>query len=120
MFTTGSGHPRAIVLVAMTVPLGMLVTVVVRMGVRAAAVGAGLGFERRRQADWLQTQTTQHLVEHVIVPVPQPARFDLQRDVPVAEVVTGTRQQQRGIAAHLRYRLVCSPYAHDHPVRVAE
>ena len=46
--------------------------------------------------------------------------LDAARDVPVAEVVTGTRQQQRGIAAHLRYRLVCSPYAHDHPVRVAE
>ena len=97
-----------------------VMSLAVRMTVDRATVGTGLGFERGLDTHRLQAQATQHIVEYMVVQVAQPSRLYLQRDVPVAEVITGTRQQQGVFAAQLRDRFVCRAYLHAQPVGIAQ
>ena len=80
----------------MAVSMVMTVTVAVAtfgIGVGVGVVGAGFGLERRLFDRDLKTESLQHLVEHVIVAVAQPARTDLQCDVPIAQMIGGAGQQ---------------------------
>ena len=64
----------------------------------APSVGAGLGIERHLLGSNLEAESAQHLVEHVIVCVADPAVPDLKRRVAVPEGVAGARERE-GIPA---------------------
>src|SRR5688572_31057919 len=74
-----------------TVRMGMRMRV--RVGVRD--IGTSLRFEWRELDPHLESESAQHVVEHMIVLVAQPARTDLQRHVAVSQVIAGARQLQR-------------------------
>jgi hypothetical protein len=65
---------------------------------RTAAVGAGFGFEGRLDKADRQAETTQHIVQHMVVQIANPARFDLDRNMAVAQMVTGPGKQVRIVA----------------------
>jgi hypothetical protein len=56
-------------------------------------VGAGFGLERTFFHHEPESQSMQHVIEYMIVTVPQPERPDLQRYVPVSEMISAARQQ---------------------------
>ena len=72
----------------------MRVVVAVAVGV----IGAGLGFERFVRDAKFEAHPGEHGVEDVVVAVAQPVRPELQRDVPVAQMV-GAASQQSGLAS---------------------
>jgi hypothetical protein len=55
-------------------------------------VGPALGLEGSVLPSRCEPQPANHIVEYVIGLVAQPTRLDLQRNMPVAEVITGARQ----------------------------
>jgi len=60
-----------------------------------AAVGPRFRFERGFDRGEASTQSFQHLLQHVIGRKPQEAVADLDRHMPVAEMVAGARQRLR-------------------------
>ena len=72
-------------------------------------IGAGLGFERRLLVHDRKPELGDHLVEHVIGEIAQPASTDLQRHVAVAEVVTDARELRDIVTARGRDRIRLPP-----------
>ena len=60
------------------------VSVLVRMRTMTRCVGADFRLERRLFYSHLQTKAANHVIENVIVAVPQPAGADLKRSMTVA------------------------------------
>ena len=84
-------------IVVMVVPV-IVMMVLVSMGVQAGrprrvsvtvAIGSRFGLEAFSGERHAETQFTHHVVEHVVVLVGQAERADLQRDVAIAQVVSG-------------------------------
>ena len=64
------------------------------MGVSAmAAIGTGLGFERRLNFGYRQAEPADHCTEDMISGENHPTRCDLYGDVAVAQVVCGAGEQ---------------------------
>lgn len=63
-----------------------------RMTAAVVMVGPALGLEGSVFASRCEPQSADHIVEYMIGLVAQPTRLDLQRNMPVAEVITGARQ----------------------------
>jgi hypothetical protein len=109
-----------VVLVRVTVPVSMRGSIMrVRVFVpapvfvvAAAAVGATLGRERSSLESDLGPEAANHVVEHVVVAILHAADLDLQRHVPVAEVVSDARQEQHVFRASDAELLVGR--AHEH------
>ena len=66
---------------------------------RAAAIGTRFGFERCFSRFHRQPQTPQHVVQHVIVQEADIVRLDLDGNMTVAQMVAGSGQQVRIVAA---------------------
>ena len=66
--------------------------------VMAAAVGTVLRLERRFDGFDLRAELLEHRLEHVIVEQTQPAIADLQRNMAIAQVISGAGQF-KGIGA---------------------
>ena len=83
---------RVAVLVSLTVAgdVHVLAIVPMRMPVRTR-----LRLERHLLDEHTRSEPAHHVVEHVIVPVSQPAAADLHRHVPVAKVIAGARKARR-------------------------
>src|SRR5882757_4870960 len=71
----------------MTGPMVVMVTAPL------CVIRAGLGLEGLFLHGEPEPQATQHVIEYMIVAVPQPQRPDLQRHMPVAEMIGAPRQQ---------------------------
>ena len=82
----------------------------------ALAVGAGLRLECRRLTTNREAEVPEHVLEHVIGLEAQTVVRDLERDVTVAQVVTGPRQLTGVEAARHRNLLAGSDYAHTTPI----
>jgi hypothetical protein len=82
----------------------------------AESVGAALRLERRVLVDHTQAERLDHAVEHMIHLVPDKAPPDLERHVPVAEVVSSARQQQQVLAGSARHRFRGRDDANDFAV----
>jgi hypothetical protein len=80
--------------------VGVLMAMCVRV-----PVCARLGFERRLFDEHAQPHPAHHFIEHVIVPVTQPAVADLHRHVPITQVIPRARETRRIRIPHRRYRL---------------
>lgn len=80
-----------VVVVRMSVIVAVLV--VVAMTMPAGSVAAGLRLERTLDHQHFQAQLVHQAVEHVIVLVGQAPGLDLQRYVPVAQVIGRPSQQ---------------------------
>jgi hypothetical protein len=59
----------------------------------ASGIAAVLRLERSRQCRHVEAELAAHAVEHVVVRVEEPARFDRERYVAVAEVVGGSSEE---------------------------
>src|SRR3569832_722507 len=96
-----------------------------RAGAASAAsvfmvIGARLRLEGRRLDHHVQPELPQHVVQHVIAEITQPARPDLHGHVAVAEMVGGA-QQQPGVGAEGgRYRFRCSYHPYQHTLARAQ
>src|SRR5450631_3563238 len=73
----------------------MAMAVAVTMAVAVRVISTRLRFERRLLYSHLQTQTSRQVVEHVVMRVAQPAVPHLQRDVPIAQMISRTREIAR-------------------------
>jgi hypothetical protein len=82
-------------------------------------IRASLRFEWCDFRASLEPETPQHVVQHVIVLVPQPSRSYLQWHVPVAEVVTRPRELEWMARVHRRHRLGRGLHL-DHPAIVRQ
>ena len=69
---------------------------------RVAAVSAGLWLERRLFDSDGEAQAANHLIEHVIVLITNPAVTDLQRHVPIAQMIAGPAQSHGLRGSHGR------------------
>jgi len=67
----------------------------------STAVGATLGLERRPKVPQLSTETTEHVLDHVVGPETEHALADLRRQMPVSQVPGETRQLVRILVADL-------------------
>ena len=76
-------------------------------------IGTGLGLEGGLFDAHQETERGDHVVQHVIVRVAQPAVAYLQRHVPVAQVIGRARQQTRIVGRHRGDRLVGGPVDRD-------
>jgi len=82
-----------------------VVRLVVAVFLGAGGVGTRLGLERRSLCPHRQAQAVDHVVQHMIVLIAQPAVPDLEQYVPITEVVSGPGQQPGVVGPHRRYRL---------------
>ncbi len=82
-------------------------------GMRVPAIGAGLRLERRLFHGDGKAEAADHLVEHVIVLITHPAIADLQRHVPIAQVIARAAQRHGLRGAHGRDGLGLSDDLHD-------
>ena len=73
--------------------------------VSMSVIGTPLGFEGHLFLSYVKPQSSDHLIENVIGLITQPAVSDLQGNMPIAEVVTGTRQPQEVIGPRRRNAL---------------
>ena len=124
--------------VVVVVPMGMIVgmgmcggVVVVMQGVDAlgqglvlgkagimavampAAVGAGLGLEGCLYQRDLNPEAGQHVVQHGIVFELEVVGRDFDRDVAVAEMVSGTQQPERCVGRDAQHGLCGSLHGHE-------
>jgi hypothetical protein len=84
-----------LVRVLVAVPVVVMRVLVVRVLVVRVAVRAALGFETAVLEAQRESETANQVVEHVIVLISKSATADLERNVPIAEVVSGARKQER-------------------------
>lgn len=84
-----------VVPVMVTMTVLMVVPVAVIMRVTVPAIAARLRLERQPGAVHAQAELSTHAVEHVIVRVEHRAWQDLERHVPVAQVVRGASEKVR-------------------------
>ena len=73
----------------------IVVMVVIAVMMVAATVRASFGSEGRAREGDVQPQAAHEVVEHVIVLVGEAAGRDLERHVPIAEVVRRAREEER-------------------------
>lgn len=64
----------------------------VGVAMTATLVGTGFGFERRLFNAHFKSKPAHHVIEDVVVLIAHPPRFDLQRHMAVAQVITAARQ----------------------------
>jgi hypothetical protein len=86
------------VVMVMVMMAGLVMAVVVRvvvmrMVVVSVAVRAALGLEPGVLVGHGKPEPAQHVVEHVIVLISEPPDADLKRNVAIAEVIRGAREQ---------------------------
>jgi len=84
----------------------------VGVAVSMAVIRAAFWPERRRFANDVEPETANHVVEHVIGLVAQPSMPDLERDVPVAQVVARACMEQSVFGPCDAQRLDGSPHRH--------
>ncbi|HXK17677.1 MAG TPA: hypothetical protein VNG33_07735 [Polyangiaceae bacterium] len=83
-----------VMIVVVVVMIVVVTIVVVIVGVPVAAgVAARLGLEGPFEHLGVESQLMHQAIEHVVVLVRKPPGLDLQRHVPIAQVVRGARQQ---------------------------
>lgn len=80
---------------------------------RVAAVGSSFGLERRLFNSDGKAEAANHLIEHVIVLVANPADADLQCDVSVSQVIARATQRERLRGSHCRDRFGLGDDLHD-------
>lgn len=102
-----------VMVVVVVVVVAMAVVVVVVVPVPAARVAAGLWLEWLLDHLHFEPQLVHQTVEHVVVLIRQAPRLNLQRDVPIAEVVSGARQQMPVAGFDRRKQLGPSPNLDD-------
>ena len=79
----------------------------VLVGMIGGIVGTGFGFKRSLFANHRQSQAGDHFIEHMVVLVAGEIFGDLQRHVPISEVIAGTRHQYRIVDAERANRFAC-------------
>ena len=77
-----------------------------------ARIRAGLRLDGRLLDRHSRTKPAHHIVQYVIVLITHPARTDLQRHVPVTEMVRNAREELAGALRGLETRLVQLTHAH--------
>ncbi len=82
----------------------MMVVVVVPMVMSAAMIGTGFGLESRIQTGDAAMQPFNHLLKHVILLQAQPVRPDLNRHMPIPQMVGNRSQRSRIIRLNLGQR----------------
>jgi hypothetical protein len=87
---------------------------------RVAVIRAALGFEAGGFVSYRKPEATHHFIEHVIGLVAKPTGPDLQRDVPIAEVVARTCEAQWIIRTRDGDGFGGRRHAHDRTVRRAQ
>lgn len=61
---------------------------------RCATIGTCFWLERRLFSSHTQPEPAHHRIQHMIMQPAQPPWLDLQRHMPVAKMIRGTRKQQ--------------------------
>ncbi len=90
------------------------------MAVAVFVVCTSFGFEAGHFVNHNEPQPSQHVIEHVIRLVSQPARSDLQRHVSIPEVVTRSRESERVLRSHAGHTFGCRPHAYMEAIRRTE
>jgi hypothetical protein len=93
-------------MVVMVVPRLVIVLVVMRVLVMRVAVRAAFRLEGSVLEGQRKSEPAHHVVEHVIVLVGESTDADLERDVPITEVVRRAREQERVVRRRDAERLV--------------
>ena len=85
-----------------------------------AAIGACLRLERGHLVPHMNAQPLQHVLQHMILLHQDPAEPDLERDMPVAEVIGRAHQVPRLGRRDQGQRLLGCDHLNDPPVRGLE
>jgi hypothetical protein len=70
---------------------------------RVSTIGPRLRFERSLFDQHLEPKTSHHVIEHMIMLIPNPAHADLQWDMSIAEVIADTRKLPGICGTNRRY-----------------
>ncbi len=81
------------VLMPMPMPMPMLMPVPIPMPDRGTTIGTCFWLEGRLLSGHRQPEPAYHRIQHMIVQPAQPPCLDLQRHMPVAKMIGGSRKQ---------------------------
>ena len=102
----------------LVIPVAM-VRVVVLGTPRAVGVDSAFGSEGRTLVAEREPESSHHFVEHVIVLKSEPANTDLERHVPVAQVVRRAGEEQ-GVAGRRHAEILVGGHDFERPTVVGE
>jgi hypothetical protein len=101
----------------------VVVLVIVAMRMRMmmpATVRPCLRFERRHSRFGIHAEPVQHVLQHVVLLDADPASADLQRHVPIGEVVYGAHQLLRIGRGDMQHRFVGGDHLDDATIAAAQ